>query len=135
MERRNFIKGSAIAALSASTLPIAAANPRVDRRQWDAAMRRYEAADDHYHACVARLRRKYGREVDAPHDELAALDDLCSTVSDRESDLEQIPAPDLAALRWKLDRLRESNGEMVPWAGHAVRQTFSDIARLMPRAG
>lgn len=133
MERRAFIKGSATAALALAA-PAAVATTRVDRAEWDSALRRCQVARSRYDACVARLRRKYGRAVDAPPDEQNALDDLCDQSGERETELMNMPAPDLAALRWKLDLLREPNGDMAPWTARFVRQAFADIARLLPPA-
>ncbi|MCT2559237.1 hypothetical protein N0B51_09595 [Tsuneonella sp. YG55] len=42
------------------------------------------------------------------------------------------PAPDLAALRWKLEQLREGDGDLSPWTAGFVRQTFEDVERLLP---
>lgn len=63
-------------------------------------------------------------------------DALSSKVVDAEGVLMATPAPDVAALRWKLDHLttdpREHDGAMAAWSVHFVRQTLADIALLLP---
>ena len=63
-------------------------------------------------------------------------DALGSRVSDAEDALLALPAPDAAALRWKLDRLtvdvREHAGSLPAWSSEYLSQTLADIARLLP---
>jgi hypothetical protein len=47
--------------------------------------------------------------------------------------LMDMPAPDLAALGWKLARLRDDDGGLVAWEADYIRQTFADIDRLLPK--
>lgn len=47
--------------------------------------------------------------------------------------LMDMPAPDLAALRWKLEQLHEGDGGMPAWTAEYIAQTYADVARLMPK--
>lgn len=218
MERRQFIAGSAIAALSVSALPIAVAATNADRTQWEAALTKYRgiveqqvAANDHWdrtHAAweagrpsmdgihwkhfwpdgqhkagrqnIARVidldkrwqqylegegkwwfsptpekaKAEYRaaldsvqafRDAEAKHDHdsgYEAANDRSDKLSDSESEassaLMEMPAPDLAALRWKLDYLTEEarhpEGSLGCYSHRFVSQTLADIARLLPEA-
>jgi len=58
----------------------------------------------------------------------AAVDSFVQTVRDAMA----LPAPDLAALRWKLDYLLEgSNGSTDSWALSSIEQVKRDMNRLM----
>ena len=46
----------------------------------------------------------------------------------------QTPAPDLAALHWKLDYLTDAGTNFPSWTPGFVEQTFADMARLLPQA-
>ena len=63
-------------------------------------------------------------------------DALGGRVSDAENALLATPAPDVAALRWKLDRLtvdvREHEVSLPAWTAEYLSQTLADIARLLP---
>jgi hypothetical protein len=54
-------------------------------------------------------------------------------IADAESALMDIPAPDLEALRWKLDQLLEPNSEhsTAAWSRDYVAQTVADYHRLL----
>lgn len=214
MERRNFIMGSAVAALSVSALPVAAASANAtDRRRWEAAMAdlaRIEAEDAAFtpnwektwKRCnaeceavphitlrpspysgikrpvstadtqfVATARRtlaniaagkerwddipslneqmqllrdtaaeadKRDRQVQAIRDrhDMDRLDDKAEALGDALADaqgvLMAIPAPDLSALRWKLDHLTNRGEGWDSWSDDYVRQVNADIARLLP---
>jgi len=64
------------------------------------------------------------------------LDDKADAFGDQIADLEIsllcLLAPDLAALRFEMDRLREPDGTLVSWAVEIVEPVYADIARLMP---
>lgn len=45
----------------------------------------------------------------------------------------RMPAPDLAALRWKLDYLTTDGESWDGWSESFTRQTYADIARLLPQ--
>lgn len=48
------------------------------------------------------------------------------------------PAPDLAALRWKLDHItpeaKGEDGSLASYTSSYMRQTLDDIERLLPSA-
>lgn len=166
MERRQFIAGGAVAAISVSALPIAAAAAGTDRVEWDRAMSRFKEAealaDRHYSQVYLPLSNKAERVEDAAgldrarfgfwerrkafvnvnpnlyHDLNAASDEcdrLGDAVADTLGDLMDTPAPDLAALRWKLDQLRdERDGSLQSYTASFTEQAYTDMARLMPPA-
>lgn len=166
MERRQFIAGGAIATLSVSTLPIAAATARTDRAEWERALRRFKEAeakaDRHYQQVYEPLADRMDRIEDAAGLDRARFDfwerrkafvkvnpnlyrdfdaagDECERHGDAVSDaltaLMDTPAPDLAALRWKLDQFRdEKDGSLQPYTASFTDQTYADMARLMPPA-
>ena len=56
-------------------------------------------------------------------------------MSDAEAALMDLPAPDLAALRWKLDQTLRIDGDSTPcWSAEYVRQTVADFRRLCGEA-
>lgn len=61
------------------------------------------------------------------------LDQLCDIYCEAEARLMAMPAPNAAALRWKLENLLEADtgGSTAPWSYHYVEQTHRDIARLL----
>jgi hypothetical protein len=72
------------------------------------------------------------------HEVPSAIDDEFDRLVDVASDLEcavmETPAPDLAALRWKLDRLLEPDDPDAStpcWNKDYVRQTIEDYQRLL----
>lgn len=85
-------------------------------------------------------RRALRAELGTSHVVPDHMHERIEALSDRMNDAERAaldtPAPDLAALRWKLDRLtveaNEPDGDLPPWSHEYVRQTLADIARLMP---
>jgi hypothetical protein len=76
---------------------------------------------------VDAIRSRYGMDV---------WDDRSEALTDRfiatRDALMEMPAPDLAALRWKLDQLPDCDGSLAAWSADFVRQTFADIDRLLP---
>lgn len=64
------------------------------------------------------------------------MDDQSEALTDRYVDardvLMDMPAPDLAALRWKLEQLTDPDGSLAGWSAEFVRQTFADVASLLP---
>ena len=80
---------------------------------------------------IARLAGKYG--IDAI---CARSDRLGELVSEFETRLLDMPAPDHAALAWKLDHLltpygQEGDKSTAPWAEATVAQTLADYRRLL----
>ncbi|MBB3862225.1 hypothetical protein GGQ88_003523 [Novosphingobium hassiacum] len=71
----------------------------------------------------------------APLGDVAAQDDACNAYSDARWDLIRMGAPDLPALRWKLDYILEgSNGSLDPYGLDHLTQIKRDIAALMSHA-
>ncbi|MXO85238.1 hypothetical protein GRI38_04270 [Altererythrobacter aurantiacus] len=87
------------------------------------------AAADRRDEQVRRVRSSFAMDE---ADDMA--EELCDRVCATHSALMAMPAPDLAALHWKLDQLRDQDGDMESWAARYVAQTFADIARLLPAA-
>lgn len=113
-----------------------------DRGEWQASMQRYrqaKAAADAFDwntyqpGCQAVLD---AGGIYAPFDLEMQMEHLRDIESAAEMYLMQrVPAPDLAALRWKLDRaLLVEEGQMVGWAEDYTRQTIADVARLLGAA-
>ena len=79
------------------------------------------------------------RDAEAKHERdsgFAAADDryneLTERITDAAATLMAMPAPDLAALRWKLDYLTNGGNEFQIWSMDFAAQAFADIARLLP---
>lgn len=114
--------------------PIAA-----DTTAWDAAMLRYRMA---FH----RARNEWRAYCEIPHDheDRKVLEGLCGLSADEEDEAEkallEMPAPHLAALRWKLDNVitfddaDDDDEFMAAWARRRVAQTIADYKRLLPDA-
>lgn len=89
-----------------------------------------------YFAKRKALQAEHGTAYLVPDHMHERMEALSEAMGEAEMAALNTPAPDLAALRWKLDRLTvdagKSDGDMPPWAGHVIRQTLLDIARLLP---
>lgn len=86
---------------------------------WKAGMQRFLKAESDYQDAAR------GTDEEAE-------DGACDAYSDARWNLIHMPAPDLGALRWKLEYLLEgSNGSIDPWELTALEQTMRDIRRLM----
>jgi hypothetical protein len=84
-------------------------------------------ADEERKAGIAAIERKHG---------YAEAEQKMETLGDARYETEwalmDLPAPDLPALRWKLEKLLEiENSSTAPWSSEAVGQTVADIQRLM----
>lgn len=123
---------AAIGAAAAIPTPTMA-QPDTNHAAWDAAMARmrradkaWRAADDALYAIprTSPMRAKAEDEAEA----------LVEAFSDTERALLDMPAPDGAALRWKLDRILDG-GINGPWtesyARDFIRQTVVDYRRLL----
>lgn len=117
-DRRGFLSaGAALAAVA----PIAAAGavniygPGL-RAQWDAALARAENAK---RVCL---------------NSSGDTDELSDAWADAEADLMEMPAPDLHALRWKLDHFMLDHGGLshASYSVDYLRQTIKDYQRLLP---
>lgn len=91
--------------------------------------RKLVEADDARKTQIQAVRERY--DMDALDDKAEILGDQLAEARDC---LMQTPAPDLAALHWKLLQLRDQDGDMDAWVAKYVNQTYADIARLMPEA-
>lgn len=77
------------------------------------------------------LEQAHGYRV--PQSVEETTDRLCNEACAAEDALMQMPAPDLAALRFKLEKLLASDNEGTDaWSADYVRQTQEDIRRLLP---
>lgn len=81
------------------------------------------------------------RDAETAHNDESGMNAASAKMerlSDAESDalhlLMQTPAPDAAALRWKLDYF-SPKGEFESWSPDFMRQTIEDIARILGPAG
>lgn len=83
-----------------------------------------------YRVALERHDGVIGMSAAADHSE--KLTDLHSEADEAVMNL---PAPDLAALRWKIERFRDNDGDLDCWTDKFVAQTYADLARLIPVAG
>ena len=60
---------------------------------------------------------------------------LTDAISDASDLLMAMPAPDAAALRWKLDQLKNKDGSFAAYSSDYMRQINEDIARILGPAG
>lgn len=87
-----------------------------------------------HHALAARDYRQIKRAYrDDPCPSFNAEFNLCTLeFVNAENALLYAPAPNLAALRWKLDRLLAiDTGETDAWSAEHVAQTVADVERLL----
>ena len=96
---------------------------------WNAAVARWQASKaeaEDYRTPFAVGAREHNDET------IAESDGLDLVQAELLGDLMNTPAPDLAALRFKLEHLLEDdNGSLNPWSDSYVDQTRRDIARLL----
>ena len=82
---------------------------------------------------IQAVRDRYG--MDAADERAEELGDL---LAEAGTVLMDTPAPDLAALRWKLDHItgeaKREDGSLASYTSSYMRQTLDDIARLLPSA-
>lgn len=71
-------------------------------------------------------------DFDAASDRHEALCEAMCAAEDRL--MMHIPAPDAAALLWKLEKLLQLDGDnsTSPWVGFYIEQTVADMRRLLP---
>lgn len=60
---------------------------------------------------------------------------LTEAICDASEELMAMAAPDAAALRWKLDYLKNNDGSFAAYDAEYMRQTIDDIARILGPAG
>lgn len=138
-DRRSILGAGALAAAGATVSIPAAMSAASSLSAWDRATADYLAAksqadaftaahyDPHYERWDADRNHAIPAHIDnemQPHDD---------RVGDRETALMKMPAPNGAALRWKLDRaLHVDFGEATSaWSEEYVRQTIADYRRLL----
>lgn len=99
-----------------------------NRHHWSASFEDYLAAKAAADAAEENLRGRSGTDLEE-HE----FDRLSAIAGDAENALIRMPAPDLAALKWKLDKLLSDDGDgyISPWSADYLSQTRADIARLM----
>lgn len=96
--------------------PVEATSPASN---WQIAMQRFAKTETDYHHATS-----------LKDDE--ARSSASDAYGDARWDLIRMPAPDLPALRWKLDYILEgSNGSIDPWALSSLSQLKIDMQRLM----
>jgi hypothetical protein len=167
--RRSFIAGAPAIALVATIPGTLKAAPSALRRDWEAAMARYKAAQVKHDAYAANVfdpawnaekafeearglvhklpngnwspfyydrrcefQAEHGTAYCAPDEMHERMDGLADELANEAAVLLDTPAPDLAALRWKLDYLTDRGTEWGGWEG--MNQPLADIARLLPPA-
>ena len=133
--RRQFLSASAALPIALAIPAMAHASPRV---AWDAAMARYIKARaisdafnrDHYDVYIRRQNadHSYGIPDNISDRGEALIDEMVNA----EGVLMDMPAPDRAALRWKLDIVLEPGEEFTPsYSANYVAQTIADYRRLL----
>ena len=99
-----------------------------EQAAWDAAMATYVAAKSEYETSWAAFKAvPAGQERDGQR-----MDDVALAFTNSEDDLLAIPAPNLTALRWKLEYVLrdDGDGEIAPYSVPYVAPILADIARL-----
>lgn len=169
-DRRSLIAGTAATAVAVA-IPASAAP--ANRRAWEHALAKLQAADGEHEAYVANFfdpahraeqafEEAHGviqrlpdgswnpgfwdarRKLEAEHGTAHMIpehigeraDALGEAVGKAQQEVLETPAPDLAALRYKLDYLLgdDSTDSTPAWSADFVAQTLADIARLLPDA-
>lgn len=131
----------AFAALSAVAATPALASVTTPRTAWEAALAKLEHAEATYQAFSENIWRPACRSNDAdPSRDISAVHEECDRLltayCDARSAVMAEPAPDLAALRWKLDEaVQVEEDELISWDLKYVSQTIADFKRLLPDGG
>jgi hypothetical protein len=86
-------------------------------------------AADERDATVQSILDRYGMDEKDRRSE-----ELTDRLTDAAAFLMGIPAPDLAALRWKIDYLTDDGADWDGWEHHYAAQPLADIVRLLPPA-
>lgn len=148
---------SAVVAVPAATVAVGIpAAP--DRAAWNAAMASWRKATDdaanfhrdHTDPQFEAMREKYdGRYHPLKHEPgwadwcawsertgfnkvMEQADRHGDKIADAQAALFLMPSPDLTALRWKLDKTVEADGEIAMWCEKFALVLRSDIVRLLP---
>jgi hypothetical protein len=113
-----------IAAMDAGKLRL---DPLPGLREHYAIKRELVKAADEREAAMLAINDQFG--MDEADERWEALGEATCAARDALMDM---PAPDLGALRWKLEQLPDPDGDMPAWTADFVRQTFADVTRLLP---
>lgn len=98
---------------------------------WGDAMAKWQSAK----AAAALFHQTHAGGEPLDREIILEADRLDQDAALRQGELMDTPAPDFAALRFKLDHLLEDdNGSLNPWTDSYVAQTRRDIARLLGEA-
>ena len=101
-----------------------------------------ESLQDHVQLCrdVAAAADKRDSQVQSVRDRwnMDAQDDKAERLGDQLADAQEVlmklPAPDMAALRWKLDQVSDKGESWDSWSDEYVAQLNADIVALLPEA-
>lgn len=115
---------------------------RYDAEVWDPAFRReieferqhgVDYREPGHHAKRLRLIDQHGNAHCIPDAVADEQERLCDAYCNAQTELMGMPAPDRAALRWKLDLLLEpdADGSTGSWSRDYIRQTVADYQRLL----
>ena len=143
-DRRSLFAGTAAAAVAVA-IPTSALAAPADRRAWEFALARYRAieqAAETFDAEIYEPLWEKERAFDEAHGTAHIVPDdihdrherLWEEVCDAAGEVLDAPAPDLPALRWKLDYLTGGGKDWAAWCDEAVQQAMLDMARLLPTA-
>lgn len=99
---------------------------------WDRALSAYRTAKVDFDAFAQIHDRRYAADTLSWHIG-RRMDDLGDRLTEAEGILMALPAPDAAALRWKMEYVFEADEEAMPaWSMGQLRQTIADFRRLLP---
>jgi len=111
----------------------------IDQAKWGAAMMRYRLANLRFDSDLATF-----KAMPEEHDDYrlwhTLIDQSADEVADARRALLDMPAPELSALRWKLDHVITFEGDvgddeyMESWSRDYVEQAIADYKRLLPAA-
>jgi hypothetical protein len=130
---------SSFAVISAATAaPSSFAGATADLSEWNAAMARFQAAeaaeDRFYQQFYAKADDAWiRRDVKIPAEVTDEMDRLTNEADDLRWAVMKVPAPDRAALRWKLEHILRDDGSggITAYAHSHLDQTLADIGRLL----
>lgn len=112
-----------VAALNAGRMRF---EPLQELQEYESLLRDVVSAADGRDATIQAIRDRYDMDkLDTQSEEISER--LCAA-RDR---VMNTAAPDLAALRWKLDQLISPDGEMLGWTADFIRQTVADYRQLL----
>lgn len=131
MDRRSFMSGTAVVAGASLMVSGPAMASTSGRAEWDAALRRWEAASAE---ADAFYKANFGDTFDDAADgDNVEMDRLDAIETRSRAALMEMPSPDRAALRWKLNHILEddASGGITAWNNAYIDQTRRDVARFL----